>query len=203
MNFLAHAYLSFGQEEILVGNLVADFIKGKELQRFSKGIHTGILLHREIDTFTDKHPLVKAAQSYLRPRFRHYSSVITDIFFDHFLAKNWDKYCELPLEKFAANTYETIDKYHSVLPDRFGEMFYWMKSQNWLVNYRELEGIQRTLNGMTRRATFDSKMNESTELLLEKEGEFEVIFFAFFQDLETFAREKLTELTQNHGRHKT
>jgi len=201
MNFLAHAYLSFDQEEVLVGNFVADFIKGKELPGFSTGVQIGILLHREIDTFTDSHPLVKAAQSYLRPRFRHYSSVISDIFFDHFLAKNWDKYSKTPLETFASNTYQTLEKHLPELPDRFGEMLLGMKSQNWLVNYRELEGIQRTLNGMTRRATFDSKMNESTELLREKEGEFELIFFAFFQDLKTFAQGKLRAIQLSYGRH--
>lgn len=201
MNFLAHAYLSFGQEEILVGNLVADFIKGKELNQFSKGIQIGILLHREIDVFTDTHPLVKAAQNYLRPKFRHYSSVITDIFFDYFLAKNWSNYSSTPLEEFATHTYDLLEKHLPVLPLQFGEMFFWMKSQNWLLNYREIEGIQRTLNGMTRRAKFDSKMNESVSILLEKENEFEVIFFAFFKDLETFACEKLQEIQIPHDRH--
>ncbi|MFC5193485.1 ACP phosphodiesterase [Algoriphagus aquatilis] len=201
MNFLAHAYLSFGQEEILVGNLVADFIKGKDLQQFSVDIQTGILLHREIDSFTDAHPLVKAGQSYLRPKFRHYSSVITDIFFDYFLAKNWNKYSSTSLEEFASHAYFIVEKHLPDLPQRFGEMFYWMKSQNWLLHYRELEGIQRTLNGMTRRAKFDSKMNESTSLLREKEAEFEVIFFAFFRDLETFAKAKLQEIQHLHGRH--
>lgn len=201
MNFLAHAYLSFGQEEILVGNLVADFIKGKDIQQFSVDIQTGILLHREIDSFTDAHPLVKAGQSYLRPKFRHYSSVITDIFFDHFLAKHWERYSEIPLEIFALNTYHSLEKHLPELPLQFGEMFYWMKTQNWLLHYRELEGIQRTLNGMTRRAKFDSKMNESTLFLVEKESEFEVIFFAFFKDLETFAKEKLSEIRHLHDRH--
>jgi acyl carrier protein phosphodiesterase len=201
MNFLAHAYLSFGQEEILVGNLVADFVKGKELGGFNLGIQSGILLHREIDRFTDSHPLVKAGQSYLRPRFRHYSSVISDIFFDHFLAQNWDKYSQISLDVFAEQTYKTIEKHLSELPAPFGEMFFWMKSQNWLLHYREQEGIQRTLNGMTRRAKFDSKMNESTEVLREKEAEFELIFFAFFKDLETFAKAKLLEIQHLHGRH--
>lgn len=201
MNFLAHAYLSFGQEEILVGNLVADFVKGKELHQFSRGIQIGILLHREIDGFTDNHPLVKAGQSYLRPKFRHYSSVITDIFFDYFLAKNWNTYSNTPLEEFTINTYSIVEKHLPELPLQFGEMFYWMKTQNWLLHYRELEGIQRTLNGMTRRAKFDSKMNESTASLLEKESEFKVIFFAFFKDLETFAKEKLSEIRHLHDRH--
>ncbi len=199
MNFLAHAHLSFGLEEILAGNFVADFIKGKEFQRIPGGIQQGILLHREIDTYTDSHPLVKSGQSYLRPRFRHYSSVITDIFFDHYLAKNWSRFSEIPLENFAEQTYETLEKYLHQLPKEFNEMFIWLKKQNWLVNYRSLEGIQQTLNGLTRRASFDSKMNESTEILLDKQAEFELIFFAFYPDLETFAHKKLQEILNLHG----
>ncbi|TDQ13532.1 acyl carrier protein phosphodiesterase [Algoriphagus boseongensis] len=201
MNFLAHAFLSFGQEEVLVGNFAADFIKGKEIKNYQGEVLIGILLHREIDTFTDSHPLVRAGQSYLRPRFRHYSSVITDIFFDYFLAKNWEKLSDKPLKEFVDQTYETIEKYIPILPERFAEMFFWMKSQNWLLHYRELEGIQKSLNGLSRRTTFESKMNEAPEVLLEKEAEFELIFFAFFRELETFAREKLHELHLKHGSH--
>jgi len=201
MNFLAHAYLSFGQEEILIGNFSADFIKGKEIHKYQGEILLGILLHREIDSYTDTHPLVRAGQSYLRPRFRHYSSVITDIFFDYFLAKNWGKYSSIPLEQFVNQTYITIENHLNILPERFQEMFFWMKKQNWLVHYRELEGIQSTLNGLARRTSFESKMNEAPEVLLEKEKEFELIFFAFFKDLETFAFEKLKELQKSYGSH--
>jgi acyl carrier protein phosphodiesterase len=201
MNFLAHAFLSFGQEEILVGNFVADFVKGKEIQRYDKGILIGILLHREIDTFTDSHPLVKAGQAYLRPRFRHYSTVITDIFFDYFLGKYWDRYSNIPLETFVNQTYSILDSHLSLLPDSFREMFVWMKSQNWLLHYREISGIQKALTGLSRKTTFDSKMNEAPEILLEKEAEFELIFFGFFRELETFARHKLLELQRIHGSH--
>lgn len=201
MNFLAHAYLSFGQEGILVGNFAADFIKGRDFDRYRGEIRTGILLHREIDRFTDSHALVKAGQSYLRPKFRHYSTVITDIFFDYFLGKNWNKFSNTPLKIFVDQTYETIGSHLYELPESFGEMFYWMKSQNWLYHYHEISGIQKALNGLTRRTIFESKMNEATEVLLEKEEEFEVIFFAFFKELETFAREKLTELQRINGQY--
>ncbi|WP_111672456.1 acyl carrier protein phosphodiesterase [Algoriphagus litoralis] len=201
MNFLAHAYLSFGHESVLVGNFAADFIKGKEIRNYDSDLLIGILLHREIDTYTDSHPLVKAGQAYLRPRFRHYSTVITDIFFDYFLGKYWEKYSNIPLEVFVEQTYATLDRHLSLLPDSFREMFVWMKSQNWLLHYREISGIQKALTGLSRRTTFDSKMNEAPEILLEKEAEFEVIFFAFFRDLETFAKQKLLELQRIHGRH--
>lgn len=194
MNFLAHAYLSFNQDEILIGNFIGDFVKGKMIDTYPTGIRQGIRLHREIDKFTDTHPLVKASQSYLRPTFGHYSTVITDIFFDYFLGKYWEKYSQKSLEIFAEETYQTVSKYTENLPEEFGEMFYWMRSQNWLLSYRTIEGIQRSLTGLSKRTRFESKMEFATEFLLEKENEFELIFFAFFKDLETFAREKLIEI---------
>lgn len=194
MNFLAHAYLSFDQDEILIGNFIGDFVKGKMVETYPKGIRQGIWLHREIDTFTDTHPLVKASQSYLRPTFGHYSTVITDIFFDYFLGKFWDRYSKKPLEVFCEETYQTISSYKDNLPEQFREMFFWMKSQNWLLNYSTIEGVQKSLTGLSKRARFDSKMELATAFLLEREDEFELIFFAFFKELETFAREKLQEI---------
>lgn len=194
MNFLAHAFLSFGQDEILIGNFIGDFVKGKMIDTYPTGIRQGIRLHREIDNFTDNHPLVKVSQSYLRPTFGHYSTVITDVFFDYFLGKYWEKYSSKPLETFVEETYETISKNEKDLPEQFKEMFFWMKSQNWLLNYRTIEGIQKSLSGLSQRAKFDSKMELATEFLLQKENEFQTIFFAFFKDLETFAREKLKEI---------
>ena len=198
MNFLAHAYLSFGQEEILVGNFIADFVRGKELENYPKKVQLGIQLHRAIDTYTDSHPLVKQVQSLLIPRFGHYSRVISDVFFDYFLAKNWRNYSNTDLEQFSLDTYRTLSTYPYELPEAFCRMFHWMHTQNWLYAYRELAGIQAALNGLSRRARFDSKMNESTQVLWEKEEEIEAIFFAFFEDLETFASTTLAALIQPH-----
>ena len=181
MNFLAHAYLSFGQEEILVGNFIADFVRGKELENYPKKVQLGIQLHRAIDTYTDSHPLVKQVQSFLFPRFGHYSRVISDIFFDYFLAKNWKNYLVIPLEQFSLDTYRTLSSNPQELPEAFRQMFHWMQVQNWLYAYREQAGIQAALDGLSRRARFDSKMNESTQVLWEKEEEIEAIFFAFFK----------------------
>jgi acyl carrier protein phosphodiesterase len=198
MNFLAHAYLSFGQEEILVGNFIADFVRGKELENYPKKVQLGIQLHRAIDTYTDSHPLVKQVQSFLFPRFGHYSRVISDIFFDYFLAKNWKNYSVIPLEQFSLDTYRTLSSNPQDLPEAFRQMFHWMQAQNWLYAYCEPAGIQAALDGLSRRARFDSKMNESTQVLWEKEEEIEAIFFAFFKDLETFASTTLAELIQRH-----
>jgi acyl carrier protein phosphodiesterase len=201
MNFLAHAFLSFNEEKILVGNFIADFVKGKQIKDFEEDIISGILLHREIDYFTDSHPLVKAGQSYLRPKFGHYSTVITDIFFDYFLIKNWKNYSSIPVKDFIQRTYSILDGYEDIFPERFAKMYYWMRNDNWLLHYGTVEGIRRSLTGMSKRTTFNSKMEEAHLALLEREAEFEVIFFAFFKDLETFAYGKLLELHKAHDRH--
>lgn len=199
MNYLAHAYLSFGQDEVLVGNFIGDFVKGKMMSTFPVEVQNGIKLHREIDRFTDTHPLVRAGQSYLRPTYRLYSSVITDIYFDYFLAKNWANYSEIQLEEFTLNTYTTLNSYRQLFPERFTNMFQWMEQDNWLLKYGEIEGIRRTLKGMSRRARFESKMEIAYLDLIEKEGEFQVIFFAFFEDLKNFAQQKLVEIQHSNA----
>lgn len=201
MNFLAHAFLSFQQEKILVGNFIADFVKGKQINDFEDGIMMGILLHREIDFFTDSHPLVKAGQSYLRPKFGHYSTVITDIFFDYFLIKHWKEFKDIPLKTFIQETFETLDSYEEIFPPRFANMYYWMRKDNWLLAYGSVEGIQSALTGMSKRTKFNSKMEEAHLALVEREKEFDTIFLAFFKELETFAFEKLQEIQHAHGRH--
>lgn len=198
MNFLAHAYLSFGREDILAGNFIADFIRGKERLTYPEKVQVGIALHHAIDTFTDSHPLVKEVQAFLQPRFGHYARVISDVFFDYFLAKNWARFSAIPLEQFSQDTYHLLGTYPVPLPDAFQRMLYWMQQQNWLYTYREHAGIQSALDGLARRARFDSKMNEASKVLGEKEAEIEALFFVFFQDLETFAQARLATLSQTH-----
>lgn len=203
MNYLAHAYLSFGQEEILVGNFIADFVKGKMLLNYSPGITEGILLHREIDRYTDAHPLVRAGQSYLRADFGRYATVITDIFFDYFLGKNWRKLSEQPFEQFIESTFLTLEKHSAQFPERFARMFYWMRKDNWLFHYASIEGMEEALTGISKRTRFDSNMQVAHLALIRYEAEFELIFFAFFKDLETFAQAKLIEIQTAHDRHQT
>jgi len=201
MNYLAHAFLSFDQEQVLVGNFIGDFVKGNSLDSYPEGIQVGVFLHRRIDAYTDSHPLVKAGQSYLKPYFGRYSTVITDIFFDYFLANNWSKYSPEPLEVFIDRTYRTIHKYRELLPERFLGMFHYMSKQNWLLQYRKIEGMQSSLTGLSKRTRFDSKMEQAHLYLVEFEAEFEVIFLAFFDDLINFAKRKLKEIELEYGCH--
>ena len=135
MNFLAHLYLSGDSDEIMLGNFIADFTKAKEVGSCHRDICLGILLHREIDSFTDKHHQFTESKQRLWSRHRHYSSVIVDIFYDHFLAKNWEEYSTIPLEDFARHVYTTIQRFDDALPEKAQQVLPQMIAKNWLVNY--------------------------------------------------------------------
>ena len=194
MNFLAHLYLSGNHPDIKVGNFIGDFVKGRDLHNiYGTGIALGVAMHREIDAFTDRHPVMKLSKNRLRPKYRHYSGVITDIFYDHFLAANWKVFSDVPLETYAASAYQQILDRKELMPERVNQMLPYMMRGNWLVNYAKIEGIQRALQGMSRRATFDSKMDESVEDLKNFYAEFSGEFDLFFPELKSWADEWLVK----------
>src|SRR4051812_44429809 len=109
MNFLAHLYLSGDNDYVKLGNFIGDFVKGRNLnEQFPSGIARGIRLHRAIDEFTDSHPIVKKSKDRLRPAYRHYAPVIVDVFYDHFLARNWTRYSDTALADYAEQTYDLV-----------------------------------------------------------------------------------------------
>ncbi|MEM1336195.1 MAG: acyl carrier protein phosphodiesterase [Bacteroidota bacterium] len=197
MNFLAHIYLSFEDPEISLGNFFADHVKGKKFQHFPKQIGRGIVLHRAIDAFTDAHPIHKQSSKRLHKNYRHYSRVIVDIFYDHFLAKNWKDYAQEPLIDFAANFYDLLKANYDLLPLRTRHLLPYMIADNWLVNYANLEGISEVLRGMNRRTQNKSKMDKAIFDLKEHYALFEKEFQLFFPELITFSKQKLTELCEN------
>lgn len=184
MNFLAHLYLSGDNPSILIGNFIGDFVKGKNLaEKVGSEIAKGIELHREIDFFTDQHPIVTESKKRLRPKYHHYSGVIVDVFYDHYLAKNWNDYHQELLPDYANRIYDLIQKHSAILPDRVNMMLPYMIKGNWLVNYAKPEGIHRALTGMARRTPFESKMDESISDLKENYEEFKTEFTTFFPEL--------------------
>ena len=191
MNFLAHIYLSFGDDEITIGNFIADSIRGNKYKHLPDRIQKGILLHREIDTYTDSHPITKISSKRLHNNYSHYSMVIVDIFYDHFLAKNWQQYSNIPLELFVENFYDLLEANITILPDNTKRMIPYMISDNWLLNYREFEGLERVFHGMNRRTSMKSGMDTAVEELELYYADFEAEFRPFFEDLIIFSREKL------------
>lgn len=193
MNFLAHLYLSGDRPNIMLGNFMGDFVKGKSyLQQYEGDIITGIELHRSIDEFTDSHPIVTESKNRLRPTYRHYSGVIVDVFYDHFLAANWNTFHTLPLETFAQQAYQTLTTTNTALPDELKQMMPYMIRGNWLVNYSKVEGIHQALSGMARRTPYRSKMEEAVNDLNEHYDAFKKEFMEFFPQLDVYCREFLS-----------
>lgn len=184
MNFLAHAYLSGSNEKILVGNFIGDFIKGKQaLQLLEPEIAKGVELHRLIDDFTDNHPVVLESKKRLRPTYRHYSAVIVDVFYDHFLASRWYEYNDKPLLDFTLQVYATIRSFDSILPRGVQQMLPYMTKHNWLLNYAKIDGIGQALSGMANRTPFNSKMEVAVFDLQKNYDEYLGEFQEFFPSL--------------------
>ncbi len=190
MNFLAHIFLSGNDNELMIGNFIADYIKGKRKSEFPPQITKGIELHRAIDYFTDHHPVTMKSKKRLYPNHHKYSGVVVDLFYDHFLAKNFSTYSIISLDEFASRTYKTILSYTSVLPPRVMDFLPYMIEKNWLVNYATIEGIDRTLSGLGKRVSFENRMNEATIDLNEYYADFEEEFSIFFPQLINFAETK-------------
>ncbi|RCW92398.1 acyl carrier protein phosphodiesterase [Winogradskyella arenosi] len=196
MNFLAHIYLSGNRKYLAIGNFVADGVRGKTYQSYPEKIQAGILLHRQIDTYTDAHPIFRQCTKRLHKGYGHYSGVIIDIFFDHFLAKNWASYSSIPLELYVANFYNDLMENITILPPRFQTLTPIMIKDNWLLSYASIDGIQKVLNGMNKRTKGQSKMNEATKELQLFYDEFEQDFTLFFEDLMDFSTLKRLEIEQ-------
>lgn len=182
MNFLAHLYLAKNPQG-QIGNFIADAIKGKQYRHLPLKIQKGIIHHRAIDTYTDQHPIVKRSKQRLNPKYRHFKGVIIDIFYDHFLAKNWHQYSSISLEKFSQEHYQLLENNFDILPKKTQHLLPYMKEQNWLYNYRSMEGISQILWGMNKRTKGISQMDLAQEDLKNNYLEFEEDFTQFFKEL--------------------
>jgi acyl carrier protein phosphodiesterase len=198
MNYLAHIYLSGDNNLVTVGNFIADGIKGKSYKKYPKDIQTGVLLHRNIDTFTDAHKIVRQSTKRLHENYGHYSGIIVDILYDHFLAKNWSKYCNVPLSEYVDGFYDLLEEHYEILPLRIQKLMPYMMSDNWLLNYASIEGISRVLGGMNRRTKNRSGMDKAVIELELFYSEFEGEFSTFFDELIIFSKQTLKELTESN-----
>lgn len=194
MNFLAHIYLSGEDEGITIGNFIADGIKGKKYLNYPPQIQKGILLHRFIDSFTDAHPTVRQSTARLHENYSHYSGVIVDILYDHFLAKNWKHYHAQPLAEYVEDFYEMLRSNFNILPTRIQRMMPYMIADNWLLSYQSIQGISTILKQMNHRTKNRSRMNFAVLELEQYYTEFEAEFTSFFDELSLASKEKLNTL---------
>jgi acyl carrier protein phosphodiesterase len=187
MNFLAHIYLSGKDENLILGNFIADMVKGRQIEKYTPDVVKGIRLHRKIDEFTDSHPFVTRSKDRIREKYRHYSGVVVDMYYDHFLSSSWDDYCNEPLEIFVQNAYNVLLKNYIMLPSRAKFILPIMIGSNWLVNYADLKSLQRHMEGMARRTSFNSGMEEAVTDLKKHYNEFHRDFAEFFPELVSFS----------------
>lgn len=178
----------------MIGNFIADHVLGNNYTHFNIKIQKGIILHREIDTFTDTHPVVRKSKRRLHKRYRHYDGVIIDIFYDYFLAKNWANYSAIPLDIYTQTIYNLLDKKKTELPIKSQNFIKYMITYNILFNYNNKEGIAKVLNGMNQRTNGKSQMHLAIEDLELLETELQEDFTLFFKDLIVFSTQKLNTL---------
>lgn len=191
MNFLSHLYLSGESEGLLIGNFIADSVKGSVFNNFSPEIQQGILLHRKIDTYTDSHSIVEESKNRLRPKYKKYASVIVDVYYDHYLAANWKDYSTESLDQYTQKIYSLINQHKHNFPLKSQHFTKYMLEYNILSAYANLDGIERVLLGMSRRASFVSNMEHSIHDLKEHYSSFETEFKEFFPDLQRFVNTQL------------
>ena len=185
MNLLAHAYLSFKDPEILVGNMISDYVKGKKKFTYPTRIQQGIALHRRIDEFTDEHLTNRELKLIFKPYYGLYASPIIDVIHDHFLANDNNIFAgEDGLKDFSEEVYESLDPFQQLFPDRFARMFPYMRKQDWLFHYRYMEGVRSSLGGLQRRASYLTEMNTAFRLLQENYETLKAGYNEFFPQLE-------------------
>jgi Uncharacterized protein conserved in bacteria len=194
MNYLAHAYLSFNQPAILAGNLISDFVKGKQVLQFPEEVRKGILLHRAIDAYTDEHAVPREARNIFKPYYRLYSAAFIDVAFDHFLANDFQQFTDDSLSRFSQEVYSAMDTFLHMFPERFKIMYPYMKQQNWLYNYRSRLGIERSFAGLVRRAAYLTDSDTAFKLFEDNYDTLQEYYAGFFPALQQHALKVLQTL---------
>lgn len=182
MNYLAHAFLSDNNKNLLVGNFIADHLRGNNFSNYSDEIIEGIYLHRKIDSFTDAHPEFKKSKRIFYNGFERYSGVLVDIYFDHLLAKNFDRYSNVPLEIFSKSVYDVYTSYQHLLPKTSSGFLEYVIQNNIYHAYSKIDGIERVLYHLSHRIKHRVNLDESVKLFNSNEAELQANFTVFFND---------------------
>jgi acyl carrier protein phosphodiesterase len=190
MNYLAHAYLSFGDPRILAGNIFSDFVKGRKKFDFPRRIQFGIELHRSIDQFTDSHVVTARAKQFFKPAYGLYAAPFVDIAYDHFLASDKSIFSGEQLKDFAKGAYRQLREVEPFFPERFRMLFHYMELYDWLYNYQFTEGIFRSFAGLVNRAAYMDDPRPACDVLLSHYEELNDCYREFFPELQAFAFEK-------------
>lgn len=191
MNFLAHIFLSGDNKELQIGNFIGDFVKGSNYTNYPVNIANGILLHRSIDEFTDKHNKFQEAKELLHPLVGRYSGIFVDMYYDHFLAKNWHSFSHTPLKRFSRNFYLSMIYNYRILPKQVRNFLPHLILSNRLNAYASLKGLHDSLEIMETFTSLPKKSLEAMELLKTNYNEFNKNFLDFFPEIQLYTEEKI------------
>ena len=187
MNWLAHLFLAQPNVESRLGNLLGDLVKGKERENLNVGFQSGLKCHLAIDRFTDRHIIVKRSKQRIDPKYCRFAGILIDVFYDHFLAINWDKYSPVPLEEFTATIYASLQDYLDTLPIYASSVISRLIAEDWLGSYRHLSGVENTLKRiswkLTRRTNKQYNLTPAIREITQNYAELEQDFLDFFPQL--------------------
>jgi acyl carrier protein phosphodiesterase len=183
VNFLAHLHLAGEDEDHIVGQVLADFLERGWQELVSPGVLRGIRLHQQADLYTDQHALFRRSKGRLPQHLRRYAGIVVDIFYDHLLASRWGQFHPMPLDQFAQSRYRILEARTEEMTGSMRAVLPFMVGRDWLTSYREIEGMERALAGVSRRLRRANPIAEAgAAFLAEREG-FEQDFLEFFPDL--------------------
>jgi acyl carrier protein phosphodiesterase len=187
MNYLAHLHLGGQRPGQWLGSLYGDFVKGRLQGQYAPEIEAAIQLHRSIDVFTDRHPLVDVALSRFSTTRRRYAGIVLDVFFDHCLARDWTLYADRPLELFTSDVYRVLAA-EPQLPERLARIAPHMVANDWLGSYQEFEVLEQVLRGISRRLTRPEELAGAMQELRVLYEPLSDDFRLFYPQLQTFAQ---------------
>ena len=192
MNHLAHCFLSFNDEDLLLGNFIGDFVKGNDWQKYPEKVQKGILLHRTIDSYTDNHPMTDRSVARIRPYAGRYAPPFTDILYDHLLALHWEKYTDTTFDVFAEKTYRQLEKRGAEMPLILQERLPKMLAGQFLHGYTLREGVEWVLERFSKRLAGNFAAGALSNFFFEELEAFSEDFNAFFPDLLAVSKAKIT-----------
>jgi acyl carrier protein phosphodiesterase len=193
MNFLAHIFLSGNDNEIMIGNFIADYVKGKSYSRYKPKIQKGILLHRKIDEFTDKHEITKNLAILVKSKYKRHSGIVIDIFYDHFLCQNWYRYSSIPLDQYINNCHRVLLRNLWILPSTIKGFLPVLIAKNRLLSYSKVGGIQNALQIMSKYTSLPAESTYAIEILNANYKEFNDKFLIFFAELVLMVNRELSK----------
>ena len=190
MNYLAHTYLSGVNDDIKIGNFLGDWVKGSDYMKYSENVRTGIMLHRNIDAFTDQHPIVKLSASRFKSRYARYSGVLIDIVYDHFLASNWKDFCDIPLRDYVNKMHNLIFNNLDIFPERLRNYLPGFMNERWIERYATIEGIREVLETMSMRTSLPKDTEFAISIIQAFNRDFRQEFYDFFSQIIEFVESK-------------